>query len=217
MSKSTENNNPILHSIDGLTPENRVKKIIEHPDPEQLDPAMFCVDQSEMDQPVVKAVQTNYSIRKPEKLEFVRVHDGEDYRATNVPFISLKQSKEFYIVDPALRKDLRPREYWFGTVFLVTNRLEKPFLWIVTTQSPTGRVSDWYTSGLECADILTREWGQLVADQDAGVYQVSFAEERLEEPKWPEQSFKEIFHLGFKRRWISDLNHPVFKQLRGRA
>src|SRR5262245_51441182 len=129
MNKSIENPGPVLHSIDGLTPENRVQKIIEHPDPEQVDPAMFCVDHSEMDQPVVKAVQTNYSIRKPEKLEFVRVHGGEDYRATNVPFISLKQSKEFYIVDPALRKDLRPREYWFGTVFLVTNRLEKPFLW----------------------------------------------------------------------------------------
>jgi hypothetical protein len=214
MTKSKfENETP----VDGATPENRVKKIIDHPDPEQLDPLTFRVDQSELDQPLVKTVMANVSVRPPQRLEFFRVHPAPDYRMGPICFISLDQNKEFYIVDPALRGELRPREYWIGTVFLATNRLEKPFLWLVTTQSPTGRISDWYTSKLECAERAMTEWVQLVADQEAGVYQVCLADERLEEPKWPEQSFKEIFHMGFKRRWISDLNHPVFKQLRGRA
>jgi hypothetical protein len=196
---------------------NRVGKIIEHPDEKQLNPEDFRIDQSELDQPVTKTILTNISIRKPEPLEFVRVHPDKDHRMGPVPFISLKQSREFYIVDPALRGELRHREYWIGTVFLATNRLEKPFLWIVTTQSPTGRVSDWYTSNLECAERAMEEWVQVVADQEAEVYQVCLADERLEEPKWPEQSFQQLFHMGFKRRWVNNLDHPIFKQLRGRT
>src|SRR6516165_2325729 len=156
-------------SPDGATPEsvNRVKEIIGHPDEKQLDPEHFRIDQSELDQPVAKTILTNIPIRKPESLEFIRVHPGKDYRMGPIPFIALKQSKEFYVVDPALRSQLRTREYWIGTVFLATNRQEKPFLWIVTTQSPTGRVSDWYTSNLECAERAQEEWLQVVADQDA--------------------------------------------------
>jgi len=46
---------------------------------------------------------------------------------------------------------------------------------------------------------------------------ICLAEERLEEPVWPEQTFKQLFHMGFKRRWVDSLDHPIFKQLRGKA
>ena len=62
-----------------------------------------------------------------------------------------------------------------------------------------------------------KEWVQIVADQSAGVYTVALAEKFLEEPEWPEQSFKELFQIGFKRRTVSSLDHPIFKQLRGRV
>ena len=61
------------------------------------------------------------------------------------------------------------------------------------------------------------QWVQVVADRDAGVYTVALAEDNLEEPEWPEQTFRELFHIGFKRRTVNSLDHPVFKQLRGRA
>jgi hypothetical protein len=215
--QNKEETNHTESSPDGAEPVNRVKPIIDHPDEKQLNPEDFRIDQSELDQPVTKTILTNLSVRGPETLEFIRVHRGKDYRMGPIPFIALKQSKEFYVVDPALRSQLRTREYWIGTVFLATNRLEKPFLWIVTTQSPTGRISDWYTSKLECAERAMEDWVQVVADQEAGVYQVCLADERLEEPVWPKQSFQELFHMGFKRRWVSSLDHPIFKQLRGRA
>ena len=196
---------------------NRAKGIIKHPDEDQLNPEHFRLDQSELDQPAAKTVLTAISIRKPEQLEFIRVHPDPEYRMGPVPFIALKQSREYYLVEPALRSELRPREYWIGEVFLATNRLDRPFLWIVTLRSPAGRVSDWYTSALECADQAKRQWVQIIADQSAGVYTVALAEEPLEEPEWPEQSFQELFHIGFKRRRVDSLEHPVFKQLRGRA
>jgi hypothetical protein len=62
-----------------------------------------------------------------------------------------------------------------------------------------------------------KEWIQVVPDLHAGLYTAAPAEERLEEPAWPEQPYAELFHIGFKRHTVSGLDHPVFKQLRGRA
>ena len=182
-----------------------------------FNPETFRIDQSELDQPVVKASLTAIAIRKPEPLEWIRVHPDPSYRMGPVPFISLKRSGEFYLVLPTLRSSLRPREYWIGEIFLATNRLSKPFFWITTLQSPTGRISDWYTSAIECAEKAMKEWVQIVADSDAGVYTAPSAEEKLEEPEWPEQSFDELFRIGFKRRRVESMDHPVFTQLRGRA
>lgn|SRR5262249_12121775 len=193
------------------------KEIAKHSEADQLDPEFFRIDQSELDQPVVKTVLTAIPIRKPEPLEFIRVHPGEDYRMGPVSFINLKQNREFYLVTPELRFELRPREYWFGIIFLATNRLDRPFFWIVTTQSPTGRVNDWYTSVQDVAETAMHQWVQIVADQSAGAYSAALAEDYLEEPKWPEQSFKELFKIGFKRRTVNSLDHPIFKQLRGRV
>jgi hypothetical protein len=62
-----------------------------------------------------------------------------------------------------------------------------------------------------------KKWIQIVADQSAGAYTMALAEESLNEPEWPKQTFKELFHIGFKRRTVNSLDHPIFKQLRGRA
>ena len=100
------------HSTDGETPEvvSRIKEI-KRPDEDQIDPETYRVNQSEIDQAVGKTALTAISIRRPAALEFVRVHPDEDYRVSPVYFINLKQSREFYLVDPALKPQLRPREY----------------------------------------------------------------------------------------------------------
>jgi len=210
MTESINGPKPVSESV------NRVEEIIKHPDEDQVNPESFRLDQSDLDVPVAKTVLTAVPVRRPAPLEWVRVHPDPNYRVGPVPFVHLGQTREFYLVDPPLRPQLRPREYWIGEVFLAINRLEHPFFWIVTLQSPTGRSSDWYTSAYECASIARGRWVQVVADQSAGCYQAAVAEEVLEEPMWPKQSFHELFQIGFKRRTVESLDHPVFKQLRGR-
>jgi hypothetical protein len=221
---SLDGSTPISEHVESTlipepTPElvSRTKRVIEHPDPDQLDPEMFRVDESEQDQVVAKTVLTAIGIRRPSRLEFIRTHPSPDYRLVPVYFITLQESREYYLVDPKLKVHLRPREYSKGALFLATNRYDRPFFWLVTTQSSTGRISDWYTSALECEERARYEWVQVVADQNAGVYTVGVAEEPLPEPEWPEQSFQELFQIGFKRRWVNSLDHSVFKELRGRA
>jgi len=217
----------ILQSVDGEEPviESVTPEIIQPVTPEigeypiegLLNPEDFRIDESDMDQPAVKTALTAIAIRSPDPTDFIRVHPDPSYRFGPVPFIGFKQNKEYYLVKKELRTQLRLREYKMGQIFLATNRFAKPFFWIVTTQSSTGRVLDWYTSALECAQRAMNEWVQVVADMQAGVYLPGLAEEKLEEPEWPEQTFLELFQIGFKRRTVDSLDHPVFKQLRGRA
>jgi hypothetical protein len=204
---------PVIESI------NRIEDLVikPHVDEEQLDPASFRLDQSDLDMPVAKTVLTAIACHRPDPQDFIRTHPDPGFRTGPVPIIGLKQSREFYIAQPALRRQLRPREYFIGEIFLAITRLEKLFFWVVKLQSSTGRIFDWYLSEHACAERAMREWVQVHADMAAGVYTVSLAEEPLEEPEWPEQDFKSLFDLGFKRRMVKDLTHPVFKQLRGRA
>jgi hypothetical protein len=51
------------------------------------------------------------------------------------------------------------------------------------------------------------------------MYQAVPAEDAilLEEPLWPEESFRKLFDIAFGPRIIDSMDHLVFKQLRGRA
>jgi hypothetical protein len=198
MKENTEPSNSGKEGYDPFAPEN------------------VRLDQSELDRPAVKPELTSLPVRKPEKFEFIRVCPDPDFRFGPISFIEIKRSREYYLVPPQFKGNLAPREYWIGYVFLATNTLEKPFLWIVKLQSATGRVSDWYTSELECAERAMKEWLQVVSDTDAGVYTVSLAQDNLGEPGYPDKTPAEILRLGFKRRLVDSLEHPVFSQLRGK-
>ena len=134
--------------------------------------------------------------RKPDKFGFIRVHPDPAYRCSPVAFISLRGSG-FYVVPPAFRKNLRPREYDLGTLFLATTRLEKPFFWIVTTQSPAGELCDWYTSALECAGTGHERLGARCVRPGRRPLRLSWSRKtQLEAPEWPAQSFWELIKLA---------------------
>jgi hypothetical protein len=183
-------------------------------DDNPFSPENIRLDQSELDSPAVKTERTSLPVRKPQKYEFIRVCADPEYRFGPVPFIEL--DREFYLVKRALKSSLLPREYWIGEIFLCTNPLNKPFLWVVKLQSPLGKVCDWYLSALECAERAMKEWLQVVSDQEAGAYEVSLAIDNLGEPEFPSHPPDEIIQLGFKRRYVDTMEHPVIGRLRGK-
>jgi hypothetical protein len=174
------------------------------------------LSQTELDRPAVKPALLTIRVRVPERLEFIRVHPDPRYRMGPVPFIELRNPRDFYLVDPRFKPELRPREYWIGQIFLAVNNYGRPFLWVIKLQSAAGRTSDWYTSAQECAERLMADWGQIEADQEGGQYKLVLAQDDLGEPEYPEKSMQELIHLGFKRRIVDSLDHPVMKQLRGK-
>jgi hypothetical protein len=180
-----------------------------------FDPESFRLDESDLDQPAVKPELISLQVRRPEKFEFIRVCSDPRFRFGPMPYIELKRSRDYYIFPKEFRAHLQPREYWIGRIFLVTNTLEKPFLWVIKAQSPTGRSCDWYTSELECAERAMNDWVQVVAEENA--YTVALAQDNLGEPVFPTHKTPgEIMELGFKHRYVKDLEHPVFNVMRGR-
>jgi hypothetical protein len=65
MTESTDGSTPVSE------PVNRVEGIVKHPDEDQLNPELFRLDQSKLDQPVAKTVLTAIPIRPPAPLEFI--------------------------------------------------------------------------------------------------------------------------------------------------
>jgi len=53
------------------------------------------------------------------------------------------------------------------------------------------------------------------ANINLGAYEMSVAISVMSEPEWPEVSFQEIVRLAFRDRFITSLDHPVIKRLRG--
>jgi hypothetical protein len=56
---------------------------------------------------------------------------------------------------------------------------------------------------------------RVVANMGLGAYEVYEASGDLPDPSWPELSFPEILKVAFKGRYITEVEHPVIRRLRG--
>ena len=102
---------------------------------------------------------------------------------------------------------------------MAINERGKIFLYPVETQSSTGRRQVAAASRRAAVAAAEKEW--VFIFWRGGEYCVRRLlnpadRERLGEPKWPDLSVKEIFKLAFGELLISDENHPIVQQLRGK-
>ena len=74
-----------------------------------------------------------------------------------------------------------------------------------------------YRSALEAADLAQSKWLRVAANMSLGAYEVYEAVSKLPEPEWPSVTFTEILKIAFRERFITDLNHPVVRRLRGES
>ncbi|MGB5832080.1 MAG: hypothetical protein WBG92_08825 [Thiohalocapsa sp.] len=54
-----------------------------------------------------------------------------------------------------------------------------------------------------------------MANMGLGAYEVFEASGDLPDPTWPELTFTEILKVAFKGRYITEIDHPVVRRLRG--
>jgi hypothetical protein len=128
--------------------------------------------------------------------------------------LQLKEDGECYLVAPHLLSELsqevRPKILYTGVT-----REGNPFLWPINMPGEDGRLDSWSQSAHNAADIAGMAWIRLVANRSVGAYDVMQATALVEEPTWPELTFKELINLAFRDKVISSLEHPVVKRLRG--
>jgi hypothetical protein len=89
------------------------------------------------------------------------------------------------------------------------------FLWPVRLPGEDGRRDAWNESALRAVELAMTSWVRVVANMSLGGYEVFQATGNIPEPVWPERSLEELVHTAFRHMYISDMDHPVIRQLRG--
>ena len=97
------------------------------------------------------------------------------------------------------------------------NRQGVVFLWPVRLPGPDGRTDNWSQSAMDLVGIATNGWVRVQANMNLGAYEGALANSNIGDPAWPTLPMNEILRIAFKDRYISSLDHPIIKQLKGDA
>lgn len=178
-----------------------------------FDPSTLRLSQHFAESAGVKKLVTTIPVRKPNKQDFIRVHPNPDYRLETA-VLEFKEERETYLVAPTLWPEL-PGELTPKVLFTAINRQKVLFVWPVRLPGEDGRHDEWNASALEAASIAQKNWIRLSANMSLGAYEIYQASGSLPEPEWPDMDFSKILETAFKGRFITDLDHPALRRLRG--
>jgi hypothetical protein len=162
----------------------------------------------------VKKLLTSVPVRKPNKQDFVRVHQDPSYRLTPAAIIELKADREVYLVLPAMAQQL-PGEFSVATLYPTINRQGVLHLWPVKLPGSDGKHNEWHRSAAEAAELAMKKWVRVTANMSLGAYDIFEAINDLPEPGWPDISFEEILKIAFRDHIVDRADHPLVQRLQG--
>jgi hypothetical protein len=184
----------------------------EAPDP--FDLASLRLDQTYSDGISVRKLITQIRVGRPQKQHFVRVNPDPAYRISPMAIIELKDDRESYLVSRAIAAELAG-EFTSVALFTGITRAGTLFLWPVPLPGPDGKHNPWHRSALNAAELAESRWVRIVANMEAGGYDVSVAAANIPEPEWPEMPFNEMVRIAFQGRIVDRCDHPLVLKLRG--
>jgi hypothetical protein len=166
----------------------------------------------------VRKVLLSVAVRRPDRSWWVRSHPSEDFRIQTA-VLELKSERggsETYLVAQPLWPELAA-EPTFKLKLLATavNRQGTCFLWEANLPRPDGRSDEWGRSALEAMNMAKAGWVRVIANMDAGAYDVLLATGQIPDPEWPDVTFSHLLRVAFKERLITTLDHPILRRLRG--
>lgn len=160
-------------------------------------------------------VLTAVPVRKPKRDEFFRVHPGEDY--TMDALVVERDDDldhETYIVTPSC----------VDAVFEVARRVRlftciskrgTVFLWPAKLPVEANSGRRYSETALKIAQEAKTLWVRMWGDRNLGAYMMVRAKANLEEPKWPDKTFRELLRVAFENQIIDRPDHPVIRELNG--
>jgi hypothetical protein len=162
----------------------------------------------------VKKMLTTIPVRKPDKQKFVRVNPDSNYSLT-VATIEVKDENETYIIHPQILPNL-VEECNYKLLVVAITRQKVLFVWPLGLPGADGKDNPWHASAREAAEHAKKAWIRVVSNRELGAYEIFEAEGDLGEPDFPNLSMEEIIKISFRDKIITDLEHPLLQQLRGR-
>ncbi len=164
----------------------------------------------------VRRLITMVPVRKPNRYEFVRVHDDPAFHLQTAALVFKEEREELYLVDRALWPDLASEIRPIG-LYTTINRQNVLTVWSVKLPGVDGRIDSWNASALEGVSRARKQWIRVAANMSLGGYELYEATGDLPPPQWPDLSLHEILKIAFKDHFVRDMDHVVLKKLRGEA
>jgi hypothetical protein len=197
---------------------------VEDPPIDGIPPDPFNLDELKLGQDFeaatgVRKLLTTVPVRKPGRQEWIRVHPGENYRAT-FGVIDLKADSEFYLLTANMVRHFSD-EVILVTIYTAINKQGVLFLWPARLPTPNdrGRVARWYSSAIEAAELAMKRSVRVKSNLSLGAYETTVTYNPLPEndPVWPDLTFQELLRIGFQKTgcFVDNFDHPIIKQLRG--
>jgi len=162
----------------------------------------------------VRKALTVISCGKPNRQQFVRVHPGEEYRMQTA-ICTDEVNREAYLVAPELWDELAGEIQPTFLFSSITKTANSVFLWPARVPDTDGRRHNWHLSALRAAELAMTKWVRVQANMPDGKYDVFEATGTIPDPEWPDMSFRDLLQLCFDDRFITTLDHPILRQLRG--
>jgi hypothetical protein len=157
-------------------------------------------------------------VRRPSGQEFIRVKPCREGRAPIALIKDERNRNAWYAVIPELESEFED-DITLGYVVEVMSNVKSDdgeqeyFLWVLPLQDHNGRDNDWWESWREIASIAETRWVKVKSGKRKAYPKDPTTE--IPDPPWPEMSFDEAFDLAFKGRFLTTLQHPFAKFLRG--
>jgi hypothetical protein len=162
----------------------------------------------------VKKAHLTIPVRKPRPQSFVRVRHDET-PDLETPLLTLKEDREeVFLVDPQLWPELQA-EIVPHVLAVAIDRQNNLFVWPLKVPAQDGRSNTWHVSALQAAAYAKKHWIRVSANMGQGAYDTYEAMGHLPDPEWPALTTREILRIAFKDKYITSLDHPVLRRLRG--
>jgi hypothetical protein len=155
------------------------------------------------------------SLRKPSPTEYVRVTADKAYRMSPVYLLGLKKEMktvQYLIMGKCVGEVLSAvgnkvvKSY---SIVLAINNSGNPFLWYTRE----GAEDEWSESAVILQAQAVDDWLRV---ESAGSHYVGIRpKDRLNDPKWPTESFPQLLKLAFGNRIIGSIDHPAVKSILG--
>lgn len=210
----TEHTEPATPADGGATDPRSPKPPHTTDDSDPLDPKHLALGQDFAGAIGVKKLTTSVPVRKPHRHEWVRAHPDPEYRLQTAALPLKFEREEVYLVAQPLWTEL-PGEIRPIEISTAINREGIVFLWPVKLPGADGRIDTWNASLIDAITHARQQWVRVSANMSLGGYEVHVPTGELSEPTWPTLTFRELLRIGFRDRFITDMNHPALKKLRG--
>jgi hypothetical protein len=160
-------------------------------------------------------VLTAVPVRKPKRDEFFRVHADDGF---TLDVLAVERDddldRETYVVSPACA-DAVSEVARKVRLFTCISKRGTVFLWPAKLPIEGNSGRRYAETALKIAEEAKALWVRMWGDRGLGGYAMVRARGNIEEPKWPDKTFRELLRIAFEDRIIDRPDHPVIRELAG--